>query len=409
MPSDPDVYPYRTIAYITDTIAGQTWQASGVLIAPDEILTASHVVYNAVNGPASNITVSLGYKDGTAGIGTATAAAVHYNAIQNGEDTLSNEQSQNDYAIIHLSTPFTGVGTMGLESNFPGDAVNVSGYPAAQGGQLETSQQTVTMQPTYTIFDGTSLGAGSSGGPVWVTGSDGQPYVTGIVSTADAGAGSQGYFTQISTAAFNQIETWVAQDESVGTTTSSGAKISVLDTTTGQQFAPPETSYTGSVKGLTNQYINVTSDSLNIAATSPGWFIHGGSGINSISVSSGTNIVDGGSSSSFLTGGTGADTFYADARGPATQFWDTVNNFQAGDTTTIWGVTQAGFNLAWTNNQGAAGHLGLTLHASATGGTNVAMTLAGYSQADLQNGRLSVSFVKEATSGVSYMSIVAHA
>ncbi len=44
--ADTDLaYPYDTIVRITDTIGGQMWQGSGVLIAPDEVLTASHVVY----------------------------------------------------------------------------------------------------------------------------------------------------------------------------------------------------------------------------------------------------------------------------------------------------------------------------------------------------------------------------
>jgi V8-like Glu-specific endopeptidase len=409
MPSDPDVYPYSTIAFITDTMGGETWQGSGVLISPDEVLTASHVVYNATSGAATNITVSLGYGGGVADIGTISGAYTHYNTVQDGADTLTNEQSQYDYAVIHLSKPFTGVGTMGLESNFAGGTANVSGYPAAQGGQLQTSQETLTKQPTYTILNGTSLGPGSSGGPVWVTGTDGEPYVTGVVSTAEGGVGSQGYFTQISTAAFNQIEAWVAQDDGGGVSANATARISVLDTTTGQQFAPAPVAYSGPVAGLSNQYINLTTDNLNIAATSPGWFIHGGSGINSMSVSSGTNVLDAGTSSSFMTGGTGPDVFYADSRGSAVNFWDTVNNFQAGDTATIWGVSQAGFTLAWANNQGAAGYLGLTLHASSAAGTSGAMTFAGYSRADLQNGRLQVSFGTETSSGVPYLTVTAHA
>ena len=306
-------------------------------------------------------------------------------------------------------SPSPALARWAWSSNFAGGTANVSGYPAALGGQQETSQQTVTKQPSYTIFNGSSLGPGSSGGPVWVTGSDGEPYVTGIVSTADSGAGSQGYFAQISTAAFNQIASWVAQDEGGGTSASSSVRISVLDTTTGQQLAPAPMPYSGPMQGLTNQYINVTSDSLNIAATSPGWFIHAGNGINAMSVSSGTNVLDGGTTSSFMTGGSGADTFYADTRGTAAHFWDTINNFQSGDAATIWGVTQSGFSLSWANNQGAAGSLGLTLHASAAGGANAAVTLAGYSQADLQNGRLSVSFGTEKTSGISYMNVTAHA
>ena len=94
MSSKPDIYPYDTIVFITDTIGGQNWQGSGVLISPDEVLTASHIVYSSTDGLASNITVSLGYDRGTAAIGTATAAYFHYNPIQDPGDTISNSLPQ---------------------------------------------------------------------------------------------------------------------------------------------------------------------------------------------------------------------------------------------------------------------------------------------------------------------------
>ncbi len=57
-------YPYDTVVYITDVIGGQEWQGSGVLISPDEVLTASHVVYNSSYGTASDITVVPAYNEG---------------------------------------------------------------------------------------------------------------------------------------------------------------------------------------------------------------------------------------------------------------------------------------------------------------------------------------------------------
>ncbi|MDR3533047.1 MAG: trypsin-like serine protease [Rhodopila sp.] len=403
MSSNPDVYPYDTIAYITDTIGGQTWQGSGVLISPDEVLTASHVVYSSTYGPASNISVSFGYSSGTVGIGSASAVSVHYNTIQDPGDIITAAQSQIDYAVIHLSQPFTGIGTMGLEANFPGGPVDVSGYPAASGGQLDISQQYVTLQLAYTLFDGSSIGPGSSGGPVWITGSNGQPYVVGLVSSAAGGVGSVGFFTAITTSAFNQIEAWVAQDDAPSSSGNNNTPLAVVDTSTGQALTPVTTPYTGPVSGLLNQYISITSDSLNITATTPGWFIHSGSGEDAIAVSSGTNVLDGGTGSNFLTGGSGADTFFLDDRQATADVWDTINNFHAGDAATLWGVTQAGFNMSWANNQGATGYLGLTLHVSAAGAPNAALTLVGFSQADLQNGRLSVSFGTDAASGSPYM------
>jgi V8-like Glu-specific endopeptidase len=210
MSFDPTKYPFDTVVYITDTIGGQDWQGSGVLIAPDEVLTASHVVYIQGVGTATDIQVTPAYSAGSKPFGTASGTYIHYFQVNDVNRQLTAQQSQYDYAVIHLSTNFTRLGFMGLQSDFSGGAADVTGYPATSDGLMENSQQTVVQDPNYTVLDGTSLGEGSSGGPVWITENNGSPYVVGIVSTGTENAA--GTFMQISDAAFNQIEAWVAQD-----------------------------------------------------------------------------------------------------------------------------------------------------------------------------------------------------
>ena len=142
--------------------------------------------------------------------GTTTGAYFHYFTIQDTNDIITSQQSQFDYAVIHLSQPFNNLGRMGLESNFQGGYVNVTGYPAVLNGAMENSSQYVTVDPVYSLLDGTEIGPGSSGGPVWISGNGGGPYVVGLVSS---GMGSTGYFTQITTSVFDQIEAWVGQDD----------------------------------------------------------------------------------------------------------------------------------------------------------------------------------------------------
>jgi serralysin len=120
-------------------------------------------------------------------------------------------------------------------------------------------------------------------------------------------------------------------------------------------------------------------------------------------VSSGTNVLDGGTGSNFLTGGSGADTFFVDDRAAPADIWSTVAGFHAGDAATIWGVTPQDFGLAWVDGQGAAGYTGLTLHATEAGKPIASLTLAGYSQADLNSGRLSVQFGTDPASGSAFM------
>lgn len=91
-----------------------------------------------------------------------------------------------------------------------------------------------------------------------------------------------------------------------------------------------------------------------------------------------------------------------DDRGPASDIWSTVVNFHSGDAATIFGVTPSDFTLSWANGQGAAAYTGLTLHAAEAGLPTASLTLAGFTTADLGNGKLTVSFATtDATGGVA--------
>ena len=208
--------------------------------------------------------------------------------------------------------------------------------------------QQVTVNPDYSLLDDFSIGAGSSGGPLWVT-DGGTTDVVGVTSSSLGGVGSQGFAAQITSAALSRIEGWVAEDDGTRVLT---APITVLDTTTNAPVPATSTPYSGPVAGLENQYIGVSSDSVNVTVATPDWFVHTGSGTDAIAVSSGTNVLDGGTGSNFLTGGTGADTFFVDDRGATASIWSTVGGLHAGDSATLWGVTQAADSLVWADGQG---------------------------------------------------------
>jgi predicted Zn-dependent protease len=177
----------------------------------------------------------------------------------------------------------------------------------------------------------------------------------------------------------------------------------VVDTTTGMPVTAIGQPYVGPVAGLSNQYINITTDSLNISASTPGWFIHSGSGTDALAVSSGTNVLDGGAGSNFLTGGSGTDTFFVDDRAATTTIWSTVVGFHGGDSATIWGVTPQDFTISFADNQGTSSFTGLTVHATAAGKPAASLTLAAFSQADMTSGRVSVTFGTDTASGSSFM------
>jgi V8-like Glu-specific endopeptidase len=220
MTFDPTSYPYDTVVRITDTIGGVGYQASGVLISPDEVLTASHVVYSAGVGTASDIVVTPAYENGSAPYGSASGIYFHYFPVDDGNDQISNYESQFDYAVIHLSSSFPANGYMGLLANFSGGAVTIAGYPGSANGAMVASAQTVSLSPGYSLLDGIALGKGSSGGPVFVGGAS-NPQVVGIVSST-SDVSDAGYNALITTAAFNQIEQWVAGDDAAAVTPGSG-------------------------------------------------------------------------------------------------------------------------------------------------------------------------------------------
>jgi len=383
--------PLNGIVYITDTIGSGRYQASGVLIAPDLVLTAAHVVWQEGVGSATNITVSAGYSQGAAPFGQAYALSYDYNATADagGEETLST--TQQDYALIKLGSPVVGATSFALGSNFTSGVAYVSGYPAAANGALLSPAQNLFQIPNLSVLVGQALGPGSSGGPVWALGANGTPTVYGLVSTA---IGGTGFNMQLTDSAVSQIDGWAAQLDAPM------APLSVFDTTTQSSVAATGSPYIGPVAGLENTYANVTSDGLDILATTPNWFIATGSGNDAITVTNGNNVVDGGAGSNFLTGGSGDDTFFVNATPPNQDIWTTVVHFHQGDFATLWGVAPVvATAMAWANNQGAAGYTGLTLHATTVNGTSASLTLDGYSTADLSDGRLAIAFGVDPSTG----------
>ena len=186
--------------------------------------------------------------------------------------------------------------------------------------------------------------------------------------------------------------------------------IAAHDNTTGADLPDTSSAYTGPVSGVSSQYMNITPDNLNIAAKADGLFIKTGAGDDAVALHGGTNVVDAGGGSNFLTGASGFDTFFLDARNiPAASsaagpvpgaIWDTVQEFGVGDAVTLFGVGP-GTAFAWQRDGGAAGHTGLTLHAIKPNGSAASLTLAG-----IDNGsHLQLSFGQ--TGGANYLYVKA--
>jgi len=317
-------FPFDTVVFITDTIGPFTVQGSGVLIAPDEVLTATHVVFSSQFGTATNVTVTPAYNMGTAPFGSAAGTDFHFNNIPD-DPRISNANSQLDFAVIHLSQPFTNVGIMGLEPNFPGGQVNIDGFPASAGGALVNSVQFVTRDPNFTIFDGTDLGDGSSGGPLWVDGPGGVPDAVGLISSGNSSGA--GFFVQLTSADVNQITAWEAQDHGVSANTITiTMPQQVVTTTPGSSTVVTDASAGGgAVFSEGNDTVNCGAGPITIVGVNPGTHlaVNTGSGnaviftgptSANVGLGTGANIIVGGSGPLSVVGAAqpgGSDTIFA--------------------------------------------------------------------------------------------------
>ena len=379
--------PYNSIVYITDTIGGLNFQGSGVLLSPDEVLTASHVVYSTGIGTATNVKVSPGYGNGVAPFGTFSGVVTHYNPVNDAGDFITLSDTSQDYAIIHLTSPVpSAVGTMSLGADFTNGLVTVSGYPAGVAAQVDRPEA-ISTYLTYNILSGLGVGPGSSGGPIWIGGTS-NPTVVGLVSSGSPLL-NDGYFNKITSAERSIIQGWVAQDE-VGAGTP--AVVGYVDALTGSQGVVGLSPTSGGPSYLQHEYIWTSSDGVALSTSAPSVFLHGGPGQDTLQVSSGQTVLDGGAGSNFMTGGSGQDTFFTDARAPGV-VWNTLRNFHTGDAATLWGFVPGTSSFRWdTSSAGAVGSTGATLRANIVGGNgrsgdgiDASITFTGLSLAQAQS------------------------
>lgn len=132
----------------------------------------------------------------------------------------------------------------------------------------------------------------------------------GVVSSATLSTAQQISYTPTITG-FYALAVGTLNGAAGSYTMSGGdAWVSLTNTTTGRGVSNPFMQpYVDPVAGLTHQYVNITTDNLNISTATPNVFLRSGSGMDGLTVSTGNNILDGSTGSNFLIGGTGNDTF----------------------------------------------------------------------------------------------------
>jgi V8-like Glu-specific endopeptidase len=214
-------YPYSAVVSITVTWPdGTASGGSGVMVGANDVLTAAHMVYSAVNGgAATSVTVTPGANGNSTPFGTYAAAEWYYYEWDTNRDGLATRQeSQYDVAIIGLSQRLGDqTGWFGMDPNATTGWYNLTGYPAAYTNALGQPQMTndwgqATEDPTWWVYDFVDITStpGNSGGPLWYQAANG-PYVVGICSTASWAADI--YLTN------SQLQAWMSEDDSLLSTT----------------------------------------------------------------------------------------------------------------------------------------------------------------------------------------------
>ena len=191
--SSHDAYPYSSVVWVNSTFPnGAIYVGSGVMVGPNDVLTADHMVYSAPNGgAATSVTVFPGYDAGDQPYGSHTVAHFDYKESDVTKEGLYFEwESDDDYALLALDNNIGySTGMMGFDANPSSGNFNLTGYPGiyATDGffRMTTDYGYASKDSFYDTWNFLSLEAnsGNSGGPLWYDDGSG-PKVVGIVSTA---------------------------------------------------------------------------------------------------------------------------------------------------------------------------------------------------------------------------------
>jgi V8-like Glu-specific endopeptidase len=344
--ADPTSAFWRSIVYIESTFAnGDRFTGSGVMVGPNDVLTASHVLYmQQEGGAATSVRVIPAYDPSpfSEPYGEVSSTSFHYFAnydpdgdgyLMPGDNGPGLTGSEVDVGIIDLGTALGNqTGWMQLDPSFTSGTVNVTGFPAVYGNQMmNDSGFAYLASPDSTIvYSGVELHPGNSGGPVWYQDASGA-HVVGVVSTASWGASLEGEY--------NQLVQWISANDTLlggssdtGGTTDTGS-LSPSDPTVTPVVPPPVT------PPLTTTVFDGTAGNDQIAGTS---------GDDTLNAGYGNDVISGGGGSDHIFGDTGIDTVLYGARGAYGIAHDhgsvVVNDYATGTSDVLQGVERLQFS-----------------------------------------------------------------
>jgi len=377
--------------------------------------SATFLVRDAANGSATTL-VNAGTIAVTDGVGQLLNLGGNATKMTN-NGILSVASTGVTASSAYVGLPVDGTGNTVIGNNSlaefaasVGAGQTVAFQPGSTSGTLKLDTAGPFQGYIKELFSGDQVVLGAIAGPSvsYIAASA----TTGIVritsnGTTLANLNVRGVY---STGDFGLVTTNLGngQSSTALTTTVTTPVFGYTDTTTRTSGAMTPDLYSGSVNYLQYQYIWGSTENVAISANRNNAFLHGGTGDDALAANGGSNVLDGGAGSNFLVGGTGADggtdTFFVDGRGGAVT-WSSIVNFHHGDAVTLFGFTSGVSTQPLTDNEGAAGYTGATIHSELGGagtGINASITFAGISAADAQ---AKFTYSVGVTNGANYLQV----
>lgn len=243
-------FPYRSITYIEVSWPnGSRTTGSGVVVGPNDVLTAMHVVYSSSRGgwasavaiyPGADTKPSLVAPFGSFGNGwRISSRTMDWDVDGNG--LLSDSESQYDLALIGLYERIGDTtGWVGSSSERADGAATMLGYPGRGTGLMAESVY-ADASSRFGVYDISSgLGAGSSGGPLLRTGANGSTYVVGVASSGDAADTTSTYAALFGPGTWEWFTQAIAGNDDLigGSTHGAGGNAGNVDAGGGELAAP---------------------------------------------------------------------------------------------------------------------------------------------------------------------------
>lgn len=333
-----DAYPLSAVVYVEATWGLQTFTGSGVIVGQNDVLTASHVVFNQnLGGFADEVLIFPSYDpDASDNVAYSYRYGQYFPGFDPDGDgrlfpgdfnSTSLGESELDIALLATSEPIGDIyGSFEIDYDFFGGQAAVAGYPGAFGRQptLDTGFVGLDRIDSVLRIDNLEVNPGNSGGPIFTV-SDGGAQVAGVVSTG------------IAAAYVGAHEDWlpaaIAENDSF------------LDSADGADDQLPTWFTTGSADLLGGESDDLLTGGMadNIIFGFDGADVIDGAGGNDVAVGGpGDDFLIGGAGDDVLVGGAGFDTLEGGTGLDSAVYWFNWADYSVGGGGETWEVGFAG-------------------------------------------------------------------